>query len=76
MLPNVSIDFRELVEFASDAIIVRRPDGEILFWNAGAERLYGWSASHAVGRDSHELLFTRFPRPLQEINESLAAAGT
>src|SRR6185437_11954280 len=33
----------ELLELASEAIIVRDASGTIHFWNAGAEALYGWS---------------------------------
>ena len=36
-------------------------DGAIEFWNAGAERLYGFSPSEAVGHSSHALLQTKFP---------------
>jgi PAS domain S-box-containing protein len=36
---------------ARDAIIVRDLAGEILYWNGGAERIYGWTPAEAVGRD-------------------------
>ncbi|HMS58639.1 MAG TPA: PAS domain S-box protein [Tepidiformaceae bacterium] len=39
-----------IVQSAHDAIIVRSLDGEVLSWNAAAERLYGWTAEEAVGR--------------------------
>jgi two-component system cell cycle sensor histidine kinase/response regulator CckA len=38
-----------IVESADDAIIGMTLDGVITSWNAGAERLYGWSAAEAVG---------------------------
>jgi PAS domain S-box-containing protein len=38
-----------LLNLASDAIIVRDLDNNVLFWNQGAERLYGWSAKEMVG---------------------------
>jgi len=38
-----------IVQSAHDAIIVRSLEGEILSWNAAAERLYGWSAEETVG---------------------------
>jgi PAS domain S-box-containing protein len=39
-----------LVECSDDAIIGKSLDGVILTWNAGAERLYGYSAAEAVGK--------------------------
>ncbi|HEY6462519.1 MAG TPA: PAS domain S-box protein [Polyangiaceae bacterium] len=39
-----------IVESSSDAIASLRPDGTITTWNPGAERLFGYPASEAVGR--------------------------
>jgi PAS domain S-box-containing protein len=39
-----------VVESASEAMVVARPDGVINGWNAEAERLYGYSAAEAIGR--------------------------
>jgi PAS domain S-box-containing protein len=39
-----------IVEDSDDAIISISLEGEILSWNAGAERLYGYTAAEAVGR--------------------------
>jgi PAS domain S-box-containing protein len=50
-------------------------DGTIRFWSAGSERLYGWSAAEAVGRDAHELLRTTFPVPRGEIEAALERDG-
>src|SRR5678809_1071189 len=38
----------ELLDQAQDAILVRDLDQNILFWNKGAEKLYGWSTEEAV----------------------------
>ncbi len=45
-----------LLDIATDAILVRDLDNQILFWNKGAERLYGWKAEEAIGKNSEELL--------------------
>ncbi|MFI9228652.1 SpoIIE family protein phosphatase [Streptomyces rimosus] len=42
--------FRELVECSQDAILIKTVDGQITFWNAAAERLYGYQPGEAVGR--------------------------
>ena len=55
--------------------MVRTFDGEILFWGRGLQNLYGWSAEEAIGRISHELLATRFPVPLPEIQAELLESG-
>src|SRR5207249_808952 len=55
-----------LLEKAQDAILIRNLDGRIAFWNHGAERLYGWSAAEAVGKEVERLLFRDNPPQLQE----------
>ncbi|HRI49127.1 MAG TPA: PAS domain S-box protein [Pseudomonadota bacterium] len=39
-----------IVETSEDAIVSKSLDGIILSWNAGAERLFGYSASEAIGQ--------------------------
>jgi PAS domain S-box-containing protein len=39
-----------VVESSDDAIITKTLDGTILSWNAGAERIYGYSAAEVLGR--------------------------
>jgi PAS domain S-box-containing protein len=46
-----------LLEKARDAILVRDLEGKILFWNNGAERIYGWTREEAVGRNIGEFLY-------------------
>ena len=48
-----------------------RWDGPIEFWNAGAERLYGFAPNEAVGRSSHTLLQTKFPVEFSELRSQL-----
>jgi protein-histidine pros-kinase len=38
-----------IVDGATDAVVGKTLDGVIVSWNAGAERLYGWSADEAIG---------------------------
>jgi len=45
----------KLLNLASDAIIVRDLDQRLLFWNQGAERLYGWTGDEAVGAKTLDL---------------------
>ncbi len=65
-----------LLDLAHDAILVRGfSDSTIRYWNRGAEELYGWGREETVGRVSHTLLETGFPRPLEEIQVELARVG-
>jgi len=45
-----------LIDQAQDAISVRDLDNNILFWNKGAEELYGWKGDEVVGRNAHNIL--------------------
>ncbi len=62
----------ELLDIASEAIMMHPiGDDAILFWNAGAENLYGWRRDEVIGKDMHKLLRTVFPVPRSEIGEAL-----
>ncbi len=41
---------RVLAETSDDAIMTAAPDGTIVSWNRGAERLFGYPAADAIGR--------------------------
>lgn len=41
---------QQLVSEAPDAILIADRDGVILFWNSGAERIFGYTATEAVGQ--------------------------
>jgi len=58
-----------LLDLANDAIFIKTktPKDTISYWNKGAERLYGWTASEALGQNPAELLRTSYPIPLAEI---------
>ncbi len=46
-----------LLDQAQDAILVRDLGQNILFWNKGAEKIYGWSAEEVIGKNAEDLLF-------------------
>ncbi len=47
-----------LLDKTQDAIYVRNLEQRIIYWNKGAERLYGWLAEEAVGKRADELFST------------------
>jgi PAS domain S-box-containing protein len=61
----------ELLHLAHDAIIVRDPENRIIFWNRGAEQLYGWTMKDVRQQVAHELLKTQFPTSLEKVNAQL-----
>jgi PAS domain S-box-containing protein len=64
-----------LLNLTHDTVFVRDMNDVITYWNRGAQDRYGWSSEEAVGRVSHELTQTCFPKPLQEINAELLETG-
>ncbi len=64
-----------LITLSYEPMFVWRLDGSIEFWNAGAERLYGFGSDEAIGRSSHSLLRTKFPIDLAEVTSRLRSDG-
>ena len=65
-----------LLQLTHDAIIVRSfNEARIEFWNNGAAQIYGWSAEEAIGKGVQELLHSRYPEPLNEIEKQVAQTG-
>ncbi|HEY6126833.1 MAG TPA: PAS domain S-box protein [Candidatus Acidoferrum sp.] len=56
-------------------ILIRDLDGRIVRWNTGMERMYGYSHQEAEGAISHELLKTKFPELLGNIEAELLRTG-
>ncbi|HET9598038.1 MAG TPA: PAS domain-containing protein, partial [Anaeromyxobacteraceae bacterium] len=65
--------YAELVEYAP--ILVRNLGAEIVVWNEGMEKLYGWARGEVLGRVTHDVLCTRFPAPLADIMAILMREG-
>jgi PAS domain S-box-containing protein len=66
----------DLLELATEAILVRDLNGLLLFWNSGAEALYGWKRDEVLGKPIHDVLKTRFPLSDAEIESALATEGS
>jgi hypothetical protein len=65
-----------LLDVATDAIFVIDLENKILFWNKGADRLYGWQAQVVLGWNAIELLYqeTLFEQ-LQPVQLALFQTG-
>jgi PAS domain S-box-containing protein len=64
-----------LLNLTRDTVFVRDVNDVITYWNRGAEELYGWNRTEAIGKVTHQLLQTRFPMPLDQIMEALLRTG-
>ena len=65
----------DLLEHVSDAIFGWELGGGVVYWNASAARLYGFTAKEAAGRRPQELLATELPEALGAIVATLKATG-
>jgi two-component system CheB/CheR fusion protein len=64
----------KLLEQTHEAVFVRELSGTIVYWNRGAELLYGFGKEEAIGRASHELL-GKNQAVRSRINEALGQEG-
>jgi PAS domain S-box-containing protein len=62
MEPDIDRFYRKLVRDAPDAIVYADAEGVIGFWNAGAERIFGFTAAEAIGRPLDIII----PEPLRQ----------
>ena len=65
----------QMLDLANDTIMIRDLKDRIIYWNQGAERLYGWNRKHAVGQYVHTFLHTIFPEPLRQVLEKCFRTG-
>lgn len=61
-----------LVESSQDAILAKTLDGRITYWNAAAQRLYGYSAEEAIGRHVSMLAPEHLKEEIAALLERLA----
>ena len=54
------LDLEAFAQGAADAIIAAGADGKIIFWNAAAIRIFGFSAEQAIGQSLDLIIPERF----------------
>ena len=64
-----------LLDQVYEPILVLSMDDRIMYWNKGAERVYGWTAAEAIGRSEYELLQTEFLESESIMREALEIEG-
>lgn len=65
----------EMLNQAHDSIVLTDLEGRILFWSAGAERLYGWSADEMIGHVQDDFCTPDEAEFLQNIRGETIATG-
>jgi PAS domain S-box-containing protein len=65
----------KLLEAAAESIVIIDSQHRVVYWNPGAERLYGWTEAEAMGKQPRLLLETVYPVPLEEIDRQLQESG-
>jgi PAS domain S-box-containing protein len=65
----------KLLDLSNEAIFVWELSGPIVYWNKGAELMYGFDRREAVGSVNLQLLKTVFPVSLDEVARILRSAG-
>jgi len=64
-----------LLDITTDAILVRDRENKILFWNKGAEQLYGWKADDVLGKNANKLLYKEPSSQLEVALKSVLEIG-
>lgn len=64
-----------LLDVAKDAIFVKDLNNQIVFWNKGAQKLFGWKAEDAIGKQASALLPRHNSRHYQDIQKTLLDRG-
>ena len=47
---GAAINFEELLRAIGDGVVVADANGDIIFWNAAAERIFGFTEQEAMGK--------------------------
>jgi len=74
---NQTLDLPAFVKAAADAIIAAGADGKIIFWNAAATRIFGYTAAEALDQSLDLIIPERFrPRHWEGYREVMATGKT
>jgi PAS domain S-box-containing protein len=65
---------KALLDRTQDAILIFEPEGRILYWNKGAERIYGWTAAEATGRFIGEFIHSDIHK-FRDVNKLVVDTG-
>jgi PAS domain S-box-containing protein len=65
----------KLIEAAVESVMISDAEHHLIYWNRGAEKLYGWAEHEAIGKSPGILLGSEYPEPLENIRHQLKESG-
>jgi PAS domain S-box-containing protein len=65
----------EMLNQAREAIIITDLADRIIYWNAGAERMFGWHSGEAIGRTAQEVFGAEVAEDIQSACEITLSKG-
>jgi two-component system cell cycle sensor histidine kinase/response regulator CckA len=65
----------DLLDKAHDAVGVRDLEHRLIYWNKGAQRLYGWTAEEVIGKHAEKFLYKEESSNLIEAKKSVIERG-
>ncbi|MHB1204662.1 MAG: PAS domain-containing protein [Rhodospirillaceae bacterium] len=65
-----------LVDSANDAIMTKSLDNRITYWNAGAERIFGFKAEEVIGRNPSVMAPPEYKNESRELTARMLAGET
>jgi PAS domain S-box-containing protein len=64
-----------LLDITTNAILMRDRSNNIIFWNNGAEQLYGWQAEEVLGRNAGEVLYKEITPQIETALKDVVEKG-
>jgi PAS domain S-box-containing protein len=65
-----------LLAQVNEPVVATDLESKFTYWNAAAERVFGWTAAEVLGKNSNDLFHPTYPRGHEELVASLEATGT
>lgn len=68
--------FRSMSTYTQDALIMMDDEGNISFWNAAAEKIFGYSSQEVMGKELHSFIApARYYDAFKKVYELFCATG-
>jgi hypothetical protein len=75
MEPELREHLASIIDNSADAIVTSDLNGKVLYWNKGAEELYGYSAEEVIGRSILDFYPEELKKERQELGKILLEKG-